>query len=548
MFQDADGIEICLNSINCFLKVVREPIHISSALDLCQGPSQPQPWSTRTTLTYHRLLVEQLHSVATNHVATQLAIKQMLDNIANEWLLTYSRNASLTDRPNYFTTSPQTLISQSRPLSYTIGNGHQIFTSSIIPECLETEHELILVTCFWARSTTRDAISALLRKLSKKALARQDGKRITVRICFSSVSIWQKLFQTSSLDGKVYDEDEWAGLGLPSQEELRGLDLVVKSIFVRPFGVMHPKFVVIDREKAFMPSCNVSWESWFEGCIEMKGEICLRLLEFYNDFWTRGSKKLDESWTKDYVSRKSNHGVLEESLINSRAFTNRDFAWRESLQTILLPSQHHINPRFSPFSQSIAPPTPLNTFILQAISQARTSIYIQTPNLTCRPLIRALIAALKRGVNITITTSQNLMILEQLVTAFTITSFEIWKLQRAHARLSRSYLSSTSSSSSSSPSNRDIEAQLPRPGDLWIQHFTPKVGGEGHGKDEVVKSHLKLLIVDQEVTVLGSGNMDRASWFTSQELGVAVVDGEFARSVGECTEEALEGRIRWVYR
>ena len=62
-------------------------------------------------------------------------------------------------------------------------------------------------------------------------------------------------------------------MGLPAPEELAGLELVVKSVFVRPFSVMHPKFIIVDRKRAFMPSCNVSWEDWFEGCIDMEGAI-----------------------------------------------------------------------------------------------------------------------------------------------------------------------------------------------------------------------------------------------------------------------------------
>lgn len=47
------------------------------------------------------------------------------------------------------------------------------------------------------------------------------------------------------------------------------------------------------------------------------------------------------------------------------------------------------------------------------------------------------------------------------------------------------------------------------------------------------KLHLKLTIVDEAIAVLGSGNMDRASWVTSQEVGVAVFSEEVAKRVGE---------------
>ena len=61
-----------------------------------------------------------------------------------------------------------------------------------------------------------------------------------------------------------------------------------------------------------------------------------------------------------------------------------------------------------------------------------------------------------------------------------------------------------------------------------------------------MKSHLKLMIVDEEITVLGSGNMDRASWFTSQELGVALLSKEVAGNVASCVALGLEDRVEWI--
>ena len=65
-------------------------------------------------------------------------------------------------------------------------------------------------------------------------------------------------------------------MGLPAPDQLEGIDLVVKSVFVRPFSVMHPKFIIMDRQRLLLPSCNVSWEDWFEGCIETEGAIVER--------------------------------------------------------------------------------------------------------------------------------------------------------------------------------------------------------------------------------------------------------------------------------
>lgn len=76
---------------------------------------------------------------------------------------------------------------------------------------------------------------------------------------------------------------------------------------------------------------------------------------------------------------------------------------------------------------------------------------------------------------------------------------------------------------------------------MKIGYFKPK-----NGSGEPVKSHLKLTVVDDEITVLGSGNMDRASWFTSQELGVALLSKEVTENVLSCVTSGLEGRVEWV--
>lgn len=57
-----------------------------------------------------------------------------------------------------------------------------------------------------------------------------------------------------------------------------------------------------------------------------------------------------------------------------------------------------------------------------------------------------------------------------------------------------------------------------------------------------MQSHLKLTIVDDSWTVLGSGNMDRASWYTSQELGVAWYSSSLAENVGRTVEGMMRDR------
>ena len=56
-----------------------------------------------------------------------------------------------------------------------------------------------------------------------------------------------------------------------------------------------------------------------------------------------------------------------------------------------------------------------------------------------------------------------------------------------------------------------------------------------------------MTIVDGEVLVLGSGNLDRASWFTSQELGVAFLGQALVEKVMQTVDEAMKGRSKIVY-
>ncbi|KAM0130725.1 hypothetical protein ACHAP3_007266 [Botrytis cinerea] len=221
----------------------------------------------------------------------------------------------------------------------------------------------------------------------------------------------------------------------------------------------------------------------------------------------------------------------------------------QNTETLLLP---HTHSAYNPFSvifrpNAKTPLTPLNTFLLSQISTARTSITFYTPNITYTPLINSLFEALDKGVDVRIVVSSKLMILEQLVTAGTITEWEVWKMKRRYRKLV----------SRSSRRVDDIEAGHSRIGALEIVYFNPALvrasecnsrntttdgtlarGFENIGKEsKPVKLHLKMTIIDNEITILGSGNMDRASWMTSQELGVAI----FSREVSNKLVEVARG-------
>ncbi|KAI1647454.1 phospholipase D/nuclease [Daldinia loculata] len=471
--------------------------------------------------------------------------------------------------PDYYLSNPDCLASTTTVKSFRLGTGASIFLKSLLPAITTAKHEVILVTCFWAQGPTLDALRETLEKLAEYRRERIRSIRSTspeanvfsplkIRICFSSRSLFQKLFHPFSKDGYVYPPSTWTTrLGLPSPEVLEAglIDLRVKSLFFLPFSVMHPKFLIIDRERAWLPSCNVSWEAWLEGCVEVSGDVVTIMVEFYRHVWDRqlenhlaGGRGLD--YDRSWLSTLLELGLT--SAPRNHVDTFEDFISGIEIPAILLPSSHHRNPKFDliPWhDHPPPPPTPLNTAVLQLLDMAEHIIYIQTPNLTSAVVINKLLEALKRGVNVTIVSNERLMLLEQIVTAGTTTSRCLNSLIKRYKKLKAQRPQSTSNDScANSDLGIDIEAQQPPLGLLNIHYYCP---ASKNKTDEIagepVQSHLKLTIIDAQYVILGSGNMDRASWFTSQELGILFHSEDFATAVSTAVFSTLSGRRESVF-
>ena len=129
-----------------------------------------------------------------------------------------------------------------------------------------------------------------------------------------------------------------------------------------------------------------------------------------------------------------------------------------------------------------------------------------------------------------------MMILEQLITSGTITEIAVWKLRRRYNRLSRPKLAPHYCEDV----ERGVDARSI--GSLQVGYYRPTV--------DYKRTHIKCSTIDNRVMVLGSGNMDRASWYTSQELGVAiegedVVIGAWKAIEGSFEEEIWRG-VDWL--
>ncbi len=421
------------------------------------------------------------------------------------------------NKTHFWGSDPSTLLrpAEISLADFTVGSAIDIYASKVLPALESAQYEILFVTCFWARSASLEKLCSTLLKLSARVRSQSSGTpKLRIRLCFSSRSATQKLFHTSSVNGYIYPPSKWRLLGLPPPEDLEGLDLQVKSLFVLPFSVMHPKFVIIDRKRVLLPSCNLSWESWLECCLPVTGPIVGSFVQFWQHTWG------DNDWVDLPATSLADQS---SSNVTSHA-------------AVFLPSPHHRNPQFRllPFTSfAPPPPTPLNACLLHLFSKAQDSIFLLTPNLTSPPVIAALLEALSRGVNVTVITNRRMMIVEQLVTSGTITEICVWKLRRHYNRMRRDRLAQNHS--------EDVESGLDarNVGSLHIGYYRPTV--------EYKRTHIKCSTIDDRVVVLGSGNMDRASWYTSQELGVAIEGEDVAKGIWKAIEGSFdEGKSRGV--
>ncbi|KAH0838946.1 Phospholipase D/Transphosphatidylase [Fonsecaea pedrosoi] len=403
------------------------------------------------------------------------------------------------------------------------GTGASIYRSKIIPAIRAAQFEIVLVTCFWASSVTRMQLCEALKDLSRRVLASSSSsssspRKVSVQICFSSSSLARNMLLPTPSEGQVYGPESWGRLGLPGPDEIRGLNLRVVRKFFWPWGIVHSKYVIVDRKLAIFPSCNVSWERWFEVAISFTGPVVDHLLHFHTDFWDKGRLPVPPSPPPPDI----------------RATTSvTDEATSTMVPVTLLPSPHtpaklpnHLHPRVL-LGQVIPciptagplpfPPTPLLQTTHHLLSTAQSRIVLLTPNLTEPTVVESLVDALGRGVQVCIWTNRTLMTVEQMVTAGTTTPSCVQRLVDRALQLGRSALLETF---------------------FFDADDGPGVSPQGRGRglegdDEEqdqesipVKLHAKVTIVDDERILLGSGNMDAASWRTSQELGVLVESRE----------------------
>lgn len=146
--------------------------------------------------------------------------------------------------------------------------------------------------------------------------------------------------------------------------------------------------------------------------------------------------------------------------------------------------------------------TPQDVAWLAALRYARKSVFIQTPNFNASHVVEAALAAVRRGVEVTLYLCMGFNDESQLLP----------------------YQGGTNSMVS-----LEMYASLGSKAERERLHIFYYVGKDQnvptHATDKTRNCHIKLMVIDGQVGIQGNGNQDTQSWYHSAEVNV-MVDSE----------------------
>lgn len=143
---------------------------------------------------------------------------------------------------------------------------------------------------------------------------------------------------------------------------------------------------------------------------------------------------------------------------------------------------------------------PQNEAFLSAVRHAQTSIFIQTPDLNAAPLLPELVAACRRGIEVI-----------YYVCLGYNDAGELLPFQGGHNEMVANKLYVQLA---------DDPAAQKR---LHVHYYVGKdQTGPIHNKFKSRSCHIKLMIVDGHIGIMGNGNQDTQTWYHSQEINIMI--------------------------
>lgn len=144
---------------------------------------------------------------------------------------------------------------------------------------------------------------------------------------------------------------------------------------------------------------------------------------------------------------------------------------------------------------------PQNEAWLSAVRNATHSVFIQTPDLNAAPLLPELLAAVRRGVQVT-----------YYVCLGYNDAGELLPFQGGHNEGVANKLYTSLAENESDARSR-----------LHVHYYVAKdQTAPVHNSFKSRSCHIKLMIVDSHLGIMGNGNQDTQSWYHSQEVNIMI--------------------------
>ena len=146
---------------------------------------------------------------------------------------------------------------------------------SVIPDIMRhyaelmvrAEAEIILATNYWENSASSSVMADALRKLSKRAEAR-NGAKVVVKLMYDRGNLRQAM-KNRIIVKPVY----WSRIGLPTEDEIPGVALEVINYHRPLVGTFHAKYLIVDRRVACLNSNNVQDRPNVEMMVQLEGPV-----------------------------------------------------------------------------------------------------------------------------------------------------------------------------------------------------------------------------------------------------------------------------------
>lgn len=437
---------------------------------------------------------------------------------------------------------------------------------SVIPDIMQhhydcivaARHEIFLATNFWQASTSSQKICQALKELSRRAERR--GKRVVVKAMYDRAHF--KMFTHN----RVYvEEEEWLKevVMLPKRSEIPWIDFELVNYHRPLLGTFHTKFMIVDRKIALVASNNIQDRPNMEMMVHLEGPIVDSLYDMALLCWSKpmhpplpllnepfqppmGGYKfgmdneystlhnLDGSKGAELYHRfaQQDHPIndtppeADKVFISGRYQTvtehlnagnqpNTRATYATVPQTPALADEYtpHVlhaihdecpmalvnrGPRGSPTNPRQALHNTQDIAWLAGLKYAKKKVFIQSPTFNAPPVVEAVLKAARRGVECTL----------YIDVGFNDGGEALPDQGGTNEQVAKK-----------------MYAELDEQGKQKLRMFW--YTGKDQNKPINASArkrncHIKLMVIDDIVGIVGSGNHDTQSWFHSQEVNVMI--------------------------